>query len=253
MKFEDAIKAIAQHSFESTESMNCDYPMILSIENHCSVENQDKMAEIMHREFGDRLVQDEKDPTRCPTPNDLKGKFIVKAKKLKPRLPSSGDDQVDGFENGEVSEEDDSHDIEAFRWGFKMKGCSVGPSRQYKFEISIRTMNSTDNDVIEPTDWHDTRVSTIDRNRNRDSYRDRSSYRESDFTPAESKTSSFIGNGQAYDETDFFNLSNNSSNKNSATPVVISRQTKSKKGSKKMKLSQKLSDIVIYTQAWFQI
>ena len=113
-------------------------------------------------------------------------------------------------------------------------------------------MNSTDNDVIEPTDWHDTRVSTIDRNRNRDSYRDRSSYRESDFTPAQSKTSSFIGNGQAYDETDFFNLSNNSSNKNSSTPAVISRQTKSKKGSKKMKLSQKLSDIVIYTQAWYQ-
>ena len=38
MKFEDAIKAIAQHSFESTESMNCDYPMILSIENHCNIQ-----------------------------------------------------------------------------------------------------------------------------------------------------------------------------------------------------------------------
>ena len=120
MKFEDAIKAIAQHSFETTESMNCDYPMILSIENHCSVENQDKMAEIMVREFGDRLVRDEKDPKKCPTPNDLKGKFIVKAKKLKPRLPSSGDDQVDGFEHGEVSEEDDCHDMEALRWGFKL-------------------------------------------------------------------------------------------------------------------------------------
>ena len=113
-------------------------------------------------------------------------------------------------------------------------------------------MHSTSSDVIEPTDWHDTRrSSTIDRNRNRDSYRD--SYRESDFT--HSKNSSFIGNGsvhtgQAYDETDgFFNLLNNSSNKVSSPP---SRQAKSKKGSKKMKLSQKLSDIVIYTQAWFQ-
>ena len=106
-------------------------------------------------------------------------------------------------------------------------------------------MHSTSSDVIEPTDWHDTRVSTIDRNRNRDSYRDRNSYRESDFTPAQSKTSSYIGNGQAYDETDgCFNLSNNSSNKVSSPP-----SRKSKKGSKKMKLSQKLSDIVIYTQA----
>ena len=121
MKFEDAIKAIAQHSFESTESMNCDYPMILSIENHCNIQNQDKMAEIMHREFGERLLQHEDDPTKCPTPNDLKGKFIVKAKKLKPRLPSNGDDdQVDGFDMGEVSEEDDSHDMEALRWVFKM-------------------------------------------------------------------------------------------------------------------------------------
>jgi len=107
-------------------------------------------------------------------------------------------------------------------------------------------MHSTSSDVIEPTDWHDTRVSTIDRNRNRDSYRD--SYRESDFT--HSKNSSFLGNGsvhtgQAYDETDcLFNLTNNSSNKVSSPP-----SRKSKKGSKKMKLSQKLSDIVIYTQA----
>merc|ERR1719394_921187 len=106
----------------------------------------------------------------------------------------------------------------------------------------MRTMHSTSSDVIEPTDWHDTRVSTIDRNRYRDSYR------ESDFT--HSKNSSFIGNGsvhtsQAYDETDcIFNLTNNSSNKVSSPP-----SRKSKKGSKKMKLSQKLSDIVIYTQS----
>ena len=74
-------------------------------------------------------------------------------------------------------------------------------------------MNSTSNDIVEPTDWHDTRVSTIDRH----------SYRESDLTPGQSKNSSFIANGsvrtgQAYDETDFFNLSNNSSNKTSSPP-----------------------------------
>ena len=85
-------------------------------------------------------------------------------------------------------------------------------------------MNSTSSDIIEPTDWHDTRVSTIDRNRNYDScvsYRDGTLNLESECTPSQSKNSSFIHNssfqtGQPCDETDFFNLSNNSSNKTSS-------------------------------------
>ena len=77
-------------------------------------------------------------------------------------------------------------------------------------------MNSTSSDIIEPTDWRDTRRSS------RPSTIDHNSYRGSDFTPSQSKTGSMIRNsssvtGQAYDETDgFFNKSNNSSNKSSS-------------------------------------
>ena len=244
MKFEDAIKAIAQHSFDSTESMNCDYPMILSIENHCDLKNQDKMAEIMQREFGDRLLTHEIDPMKCPTPNDLKGKFIVKAKKLKPRLSSSGD-EIDGFDVGEVSEEDEA---------------ALG--RQHHIETPVNSIkipiNSTNCEIIEPTDWHDTRVSIVDRNslccsrRGSDFTRNGSS-KNGSVEP--SKNGSVFQNGsiltgQGHDEADFVNIfkkSNNASytSQQASTPS----RPKSKKSSKKMKLSQKLSDIVIYTQS----
>ena len=40
--FKDVIEAIKEHAFATSE-----YPMILSIENHCSVKQQDVMAKYM--------------------------------------------------------------------------------------------------------------------------------------------------------------------------------------------------------------
>ena len=47
IKFKDAIQAVKEHAFEASE-----YPVILSIENHCSIEQQHKMAEYMKEIFG---------------------------------------------------------------------------------------------------------------------------------------------------------------------------------------------------------
>ena len=98
--FDDVIKAI---------SMNCwntsDYPLILSLENHCDLDNQAKMASIMKRYFGDKLLYDPIDINeKCmPSPNQLKGKVIVKGKKLK-------DESNDG--DGEVTDEDEADNEE---------------------------------------------------------------------------------------------------------------------------------------------
>lgn len=57
------------------------YPVILSIENHCSVIQQKKMAQYLTEILGDKLdlssVHND-DSTRLPSPASLKGKILVK-------------------------------------------------------------------------------------------------------------------------------------------------------------------------------
>lgn len=57
------------------------YPVILSIENHCSVVQQKKMAQYLTDILGDKLdlssVSSE-DATMLPSPQMLKGKVLVK-------------------------------------------------------------------------------------------------------------------------------------------------------------------------------
>jgi hypothetical protein len=101
IKFKDAIQAVKEHAFEASE-----YPVILSIENHCSIEQQHKMAEYMKEIFGDLLYTDPVDAGKdsLPSPNDLKRKILVKGKKLPPEKEEE--------DTGEVSEEDEAEDID---------------------------------------------------------------------------------------------------------------------------------------------
>ena len=50
--FKDAIQAIKDHAFAVS-----DYPVILSIENHCSIKQQHKMAEYMQSICGGTYVR----------------------------------------------------------------------------------------------------------------------------------------------------------------------------------------------------
>ena len=58
----------------------CRYPVILSIENHCSVPQQARMAEIMKEILGDSLYDESRDESRTvlPSPDDLRRKILVK-------------------------------------------------------------------------------------------------------------------------------------------------------------------------------
>ncbi|XP_078392571.1 1-phosphatidylinositol 4,5-bisphosphate phosphodiesterase delta-1a isoform X1 [Cetorhinus maximus] len=99
--FKDVIQTIKQYAFKASP-----YPVILSLENHCSIEQQIVMAEHMRNIFGDMLLTstiDGKVPTNFPSPEQLKGKILVKGKRLNRLEDDKGTD-----ENDEVSDEDEA-------------------------------------------------------------------------------------------------------------------------------------------------
>uniref|UniRef100_A0A8C4I997 Phosphoinositide phospholipase C n=1 Tax=Dicentrarchus labrax TaxID=13489 RepID=A0A8C4I997_DICLA len=78
--FKDAIQAIKEYAFKTS-----DYPVILSLENHCSVEQQEVMSHHMRSILGSALVTSplgDSMPTEFPSPEELKGKFLIKGKRL---------------------------------------------------------------------------------------------------------------------------------------------------------------------------
>uniref|UniRef100_A0A665W4E4 Phosphoinositide phospholipase C n=1 Tax=Echeneis naucrates TaxID=173247 RepID=A0A665W4E4_ECHNA len=82
--FKDVVEAINRAAF-----VNSDMPVILSIENHCSLPQQRKMADIFKTVFGERLVtrflfeSDFSDDPHLPSPQQLQGRILLKNKKLK--------------------------------------------------------------------------------------------------------------------------------------------------------------------------
>uniref|UniRef100_A0A8C2BD15 Phosphoinositide phospholipase C n=1 Tax=Cyprinus carpio TaxID=7962 RepID=A0A8C2BD15_CYPCA len=78
--FKDVVTVLGNYAFKASQ-----YPVILSIENHCSVEQQKVMAQHLTQILGDKLLKsplDGKIPIGLPSPEDLKGKILLKGKKI---------------------------------------------------------------------------------------------------------------------------------------------------------------------------
>ncbi|CAF0980766.1 unnamed protein product [Adineta steineri] len=81
--FIDVILAIRDCAFKVSP-----YPLILSLENHCSARVQAKMAQYLVDVFGDRLITQPlkthpvEENCPLPSPSDLKYKILIKNKKL---------------------------------------------------------------------------------------------------------------------------------------------------------------------------
>merc|ERR1719278_63045 len=73
-------EAIKPYAFRASP-----YPVILSIENHLSMEQQDTMAVMMKDIFGSLLYTEEVDVDKgcLPSPEELKYKILIKAKRSK--------------------------------------------------------------------------------------------------------------------------------------------------------------------------
>ncbi|KAM9467002.1 1-phosphatidylinositol 4,5-bisphosphate phosphodiesterase beta-4 isoform 4-T5 [Clarias gariepinus] len=93
--FKEVIQAIKETAFVTSE-----YPVILSFENHCSRHQQYKLARYCEDIFGDILL---KQPLEdfpmvpgqpLPSPNALKGKILIKNRRLKPEVEKK---QLDHF------------------------------------------------------------------------------------------------------------------------------------------------------------
>ncbi|XP_071536476.1 1-phosphatidylinositol 4,5-bisphosphate phosphodiesterase gamma-1 isoform X2 [Panulirus ornatus] len=77
--FLDVITTIRDHAF-----VNSEYPVILSIEDHCSLPQQQEMARRFREVFQDALLVAPLDNNEqvMPSPEQLKGKIILKHRKL---------------------------------------------------------------------------------------------------------------------------------------------------------------------------
>ena len=79
IKFSDVVQTIKEHAWVAS-----DYPLILSIENHCSLSQQRIMATNFKEVFGDELLTSPINvkEDKMPSPNQLRRKIIIKNKKL---------------------------------------------------------------------------------------------------------------------------------------------------------------------------
>ncbi|XP_028249404.1 1-phosphatidylinositol 4,5-bisphosphate phosphodiesterase delta-4 [Parambassis ranga] len=78
--FKDVISTVKEYAFKTS-----DFPVILSLENHCGVEQQTVMAQHLKQVLGDMLqttLLDGQVPQQLPSPQELKGKILLKAKKI---------------------------------------------------------------------------------------------------------------------------------------------------------------------------
>nr|XP_028696805.1 1-phosphatidylinositol 4,5-bisphosphate phosphodiesterase eta-2 isoform X2 [Macaca mulatta] len=149
--FKDVIETINKYAFIKNE-----YPVILSIENHCSVIQQKKMAQYLTDILGDKLdlssVSSE-DATMLPSPQMLKGKILVKGKKLPANISEDA-------EEGEVSDEDSADEIDD---DCKLLNGDASTNRKRVENIAKRKLDSLikESKIWDCEDPNDFSVSTL--------------------------------------------------------------------------------------------
>ncbi|XP_051998447.1 1-phosphatidylinositol 4,5-bisphosphate phosphodiesterase delta-4-like isoform X2 [Xyrauchen texanus] len=96
----DVISTVAQYAFKVSE-----YPLIVSIENHCSIEQQEVMARHFREILGDMLListADDRTSNELPSPQALQRKILLKGKTIENESESL---------TGEVSDEDEAAEM----------------------------------------------------------------------------------------------------------------------------------------------
>ncbi|XP_077421472.1 1-phosphatidylinositol 4,5-bisphosphate phosphodiesterase eta-1 isoform X3 [Vanacampus margaritifer] len=123
--FKSVIETINKYAF-----INNQYPVLLSIENHCSIQQQKKIAQYLREVFADKLDVGHvlsRASTTLPSPQSLQGKILIKGKRLPAYLSADA-------EEGEVSDDDSADEIED---DFKLKN-SNGNGHHHQVESHIR-------------------------------------------------------------------------------------------------------------------
>ncbi|NWX33182.1 PLCZ1 phosphodiesterase, partial [Notiomystis cincta] len=142
--FRSVIHVIDKYAFMSSA-----YPLVLSLENHCSPKQQEVMAQCMKSVLGDKLLSSpiggETEMTQLPSPEALKFKVLVKNKKTgtieESMLRMEDDYQVeteeisDSDSQSEDEDTDDTLPLQKSRSPTKRKGArksSLLPQKKQK-------------------------------------------------------------------------------------------------------------------------
>ncbi|KAI2649015.1 1-phosphatidylinositol 4,5-bisphosphate phosphodiesterase delta-1 [Labeo rohita] len=105
--FRDVIKAIKEYAFKTSQ-----YPVILSLENHCTIEQQKIMAHHLTSILGSALLTQPlgyQMPTTFPGPEELKGHFLIKGKRLNKLDAAFNNNTTEDVDS--VSEEDEAAEL----------------------------------------------------------------------------------------------------------------------------------------------
>uniref|UniRef100_A0A8C6TGP2 Phosphoinositide phospholipase C n=1 Tax=Neogobius melanostomus TaxID=47308 RepID=A0A8C6TGP2_9GOBI len=104
--FRDVISTLKEYAFKTSV-----FPVILSLENHCGLEQQTVMAQHLKKILGEILqtsLINGQVPEQLPSPQDLRGKMLLKGKKLgglEQRSDETITDEVSDDEDGEMERE----------------------------------------------------------------------------------------------------------------------------------------------------
>ncbi|XP_049586611.1 inactive phospholipase C-like protein 2 [Syngnathus scovelli] len=99
--FRSVIDVVNKYAFVASE-----FPLILCLENHCSLMQQKVMFQHLKKILGDKLSLDPPKPDDCylPSPADLKGKILLKGKKLGTNCTATEGEVTDEDEGAEMSQ-----------------------------------------------------------------------------------------------------------------------------------------------------
>lgn len=127
------LEAIGRFAFVASE-----YPLILCIENHCSLRQQKVMWQHLVKILGESLyaVPPDEGASYLPSPHALRHRILLKGKKL---VPSS-----DG-EDGVVSEEDEGAEMCQKIKAINSGGTAPGGSEKDMVQKSIITQSNSSN------------------------------------------------------------------------------------------------------------
>ncbi|GAA5853659.1 hypothetical protein JCM8547_007400 [Rhodosporidiobolus lusitaniae] len=138
----NVLLAIAQYAFLASP-----YPVVLSVEVHCELAQQDKLATILHETLRDRLVckpleamEKDKEIEKLPSPAELKGKFLLKAKNKFITTTTANDN---GFPIKMVPAADDSSSSEFS----SSHSSSDGDFKNSKFYRAIRNFRASSDNI----------------------------------------------------------------------------------------------------------
>lgn len=223
--FKKVVETINEKAFVASP-----YPVILSVENHCSLQQQAKMAQIFLSVFGDKLVtkflfdSDYSDEPVLPSPNQLKYRILIKNKKLRAPLHPSLNIKARGFIGVN-------------------KGGQNGRTNSLVSNVSTGSLNDDEEDEYEDEDEdEEVEVDTIP---SLDLASEKKNENESE--PSKSKSSSQSSRTKSHSASEHHSSSQEADTHNTANASPFAHSKVVRKSSSQ--IAPELSDLVIYCQA----